>query len=96
MTCEELHTISHLHLTPTDVLLSLASYDLQIIRSELTLPTADAGNWPLTLAGIPSDVLRLLQSLQAIAATLDGAATEIRKEVKQKKKKSTAVKEPAT
>ena len=96
MTCEELRTVSHLHLTPTDVLLSLASYDSQIIRSELTLPMADAGNWPLTLVGFPPDVLRLLQSLQAIAASLDGAATEIRKEVKQKKKKSTAVKEPAT
>jgi len=48
---------------------------------------------PLTLVGVPHDVLRLLQNLQAIAATLDGAATEIEKDMKGKKKKSTAVEE---
>jgi hypothetical protein len=72
-----------------------------MIHSELTLPTATGPSrwWAFhlkqnsNLSIIPPDVLQLLQSLQA---TLDGAATEIRKEVKRKKKKSTAVKEPAT
>ena len=36
----------------------LASYDSQMIRLELTLTTADAGsNQPLTLVGVPPDVL---------------------------------------
>ena len=96
LTCEELCTVTHLHLSPTDVLLSLASYDSQMTRSEITLPLADANsNRPLTLVGVPPDILWLLQSLQAIAAALDGAATEIRKEVKSKKK-SKAVIKPAT
>ena len=42
------------------------------------------------------DVLQLLESLQAVAAALDEAATEIRKEVKRNKEKPKAVKEPAT
>ena len=58
-----------------------------MIHSELTLP---GSHCPLMLVEVPTNVVWLLQSFQAIAAALDEAATEIQKEVK-KKNKSKAV-----
>lgn len=85
LTCEELHTVTNLHLTPTDMLISLSRFDSQIHRSQFKLPSSDPNSvQALTLINIPPEVVQLLHKLQAAANELYDAAAEIRKELKKK------------
>jgi hypothetical protein len=85
LTCEELHTVTNLHLTPTDVLLSLSRFSAQIHRSQLKLPSADPNSHQtLTLVNVPAEIVQFLHKLQTIAGELHNTAVEIQKELKKK------------
>lgn len=98
MTCEELCTVTYLHLSPTDVLLSLAPYDSQLVRSEFTTaPSGGPGDHQVSaLVYTPPAVVHLIQSLQGVAGKLDEAAEDIRKELKKEKKKKAGKSDPPT
>ena len=86
LTCNELHTITTLHLTPTYVLLSLAKFAPHIHISQLKLSSPSSQHYTV-LVSTPPSIMQLLRRLQTIAVDLDNAASKISKDLKKKRQK---------
>lgn len=88
LTCEELRTVTNLHLTPTVILLLLAQYSSYIHQSRLVLPSTESdpnSRQEIGLVNIHPAIIPLVESLQAISDDLEQAGKSIRKELKKKK-----------